>query len=109
MDNVIEGAATTPAAEVQPRPTVARQALLGGLAVALFLAAILAFGAYLRMVGRNWDESQSLHPDERFLTMVTAAVGEAEAEVGVVMVGEAADMVEAEVDTVAVVVAATNH
>ena len=74
MDNVIEGAATTPAAEAAPRPTVARQALLGGLAVVLFLAAILAFGGYLRMVGRNWDESQSLHPDERFLTMVTAAV-----------------------------------
>ena len=48
----------------------------GGLAfwgwVALVL--ILAAGAYFRFIGLNWDESQHLHPDERFLTMVEASL-----------------------------------
>ena len=48
----------------------------GGLAylgwVALVL--ILAAGAYFRFTGLNWDESQHLHPDERFLTMVEASL-----------------------------------
>lgn len=37
----------------------------------LLLAAILLVGAGLRFVGLNWDQNQHLHPDERFLTMVT--------------------------------------
>ncbi len=35
------------------------------------LAAILVLAAVLRLVGLNWDQHQHLHPDERFLTMVT--------------------------------------
>lgn len=38
----------------------------------LFVALLL--GAYFRVVGMNWDSNQHLHPDERFLTMVSSAV-----------------------------------
>jgi len=38
------------------------------------LLGILALGAYLRLKGINWDQNQHLHPDERFLTMVTQAM-----------------------------------
>ena len=41
---------------------------------AILLILILVTGAYLRLVGIDWDEEQHLHPDERFLTMVEAAI-----------------------------------
>ncbi|WP_352428207.1 DUF2298 domain-containing protein [Thermoflexus sp.] len=44
-------------------------------ALLLLLAALLACALALRLSGLNWDEGQHLHPDERFLTMVTAALG----------------------------------
>ena len=40
----------------------------------LILISILTAGAYLRLVGIDWDENQHLHPDERFLTMVESAL-----------------------------------
>lgn len=41
----------------------------------LILVFAILFGAwYLRNIGLNWDENQHLHPDERFLTMVTNAI-----------------------------------
>ena len=40
----------------------------------ILLIVILASGAYFRFVGVNWDDSQHLHPDERFLTMVESAL-----------------------------------
>lgn len=40
----------------------------------LVLVAILIVGAYLRFFGLNWDGDQHLHPDERFLTMVSSAI-----------------------------------
>ncbi len=46
-----------------------------GLGLSLFLMALIILaGAYLRLVGMDWDENQHLHPDERFLTMVEAAI-----------------------------------
>ncbi len=42
--------------------------------VILLLLAILAFGAYFRFVGLNWDDGTHIHPDERFLTMVTSTI-----------------------------------
>ncbi len=40
----------------------------------LVLIAILILAVALRTRGLNWDESQHLHPDERFLTMVESAI-----------------------------------
>lgn len=40
----------------------------------LLLLLILALGGYLRVIGLDWDESQHLHPDERFMTMVTTSL-----------------------------------
>lgn len=40
----------------------------------VLLAFILIMGAYLRLVGIDWDEEQHLHPDERFLTMVESSI-----------------------------------
>ena len=40
----------------------------------LLLGVIFFSGAYLRLIGIDWDENQHLHPDERFLTMVEAAI-----------------------------------
>jgi YYY domain-containing protein len=40
----------------------------------LLMVIILTSGAYLRLVGIDWDENQHLHPDERFLTMVEAQI-----------------------------------
>ena len=44
-----------------------------GLTVAL-LVLTLALAATLRLTGRDWDQGQHLHPDERFLTMVAASL-----------------------------------
>ncbi len=38
------------------------------------LFVLLCIGAYLRLIGLDWDQAQMLHPDERFLTMVTGAI-----------------------------------
>ena len=38
------------------------------------LPIILLLAFFLRLYGINWDQNQHLHPDERFLTMVTQAV-----------------------------------
>ena len=40
----------------------------------VLLAFILVVGAYLRLIGLDWDEEQHLHPDERFLTMVESSI-----------------------------------
>lgn len=44
----------------------------------VLLIVILAVGGYFRVVGLDWDENQHLHPDERFLTMVTSAISSVE-------------------------------
>jgi len=44
----------------------------------ILLVLILAAGAYLRLVGLDWDEEQHLHPDERFLTMVESSISPVE-------------------------------
>src|SRR5512139_1035551 len=38
------------------------------------LAGLLVVGALLRLTNLNWDQFTHIHPDERFLTMVTSAM-----------------------------------
>ncbi len=52
----------------------AKRSLRRGLGAVLPWAAILAVAAGLRFQGLDWDARQHLHPDERFLTMVVAAI-----------------------------------
>jgi hypothetical protein len=40
----------------------------------LLLVLVLLGAAYLRLNGLNWDQSQHLHPDERFMTMVVSSM-----------------------------------
>lgn len=62
------------ASEQGPSTEIRRQGLPDS-ATALILIAILLVGAYLRAVGIfTWDGDFHLHPDERFLTMVEAAL-----------------------------------
>lgn len=42
--------------------------------IAILTLGIFAFAAFFRLYGVNWDQGQHLHPDERFLTMVTEAL-----------------------------------
>lgn len=61
----------TKAADPQGGP--ARKRWLDILLI-LALVLTLAAGAYLRLVGVNWDEDQHMHPDERFLSLVQVAI-----------------------------------
>ncbi|KKW00815.1 MAG: hypothetical protein UY33_C0004G0001, partial [Candidatus Amesbacteria bacterium GW2011_GWA1_48_9] len=40
--------------------------------IILLLLLILILTAVSRLYGLDWDQGSGLHPDERFLTMVTA-------------------------------------
>jgi YYY domain-containing protein len=42
--------------------------------VAVLLALILLLAAVFRFTGVKWDDDQHLHPDERFLTMVSSTI-----------------------------------
>ena len=42
--------------------------------LAVLLILTITAGAYLRLVGINWDEDQHMHPDERFLSLVQTAI-----------------------------------
>jgi len=46
----------------------------GNIFILVALLMTLAVGAYLRLVGVNWDENQHMHPDERFLSLVQSAI-----------------------------------
>ncbi len=58
-----------------PEPTPPRDQSPSRWFVATALVLILILGAVFRLTGVNWDEDQHLHPDERFLTMVSSALG----------------------------------
>ncbi len=42
--------------------------------VFLSLLAVLLVGGYFRLLNLDWDEGEHLHPDERYMTMVTGAI-----------------------------------
>lgn len=44
----------------------------------IFLIITVLAGAYLRLVGVNWDDNHHMHPDERFLSMVQASISPVE-------------------------------
>ena len=59
----------TPEAPSAPPPTTNNTPRILTIAAILL---ILLLGSYLRFTGLNWDEYTHLHPDERFLTIVTS-------------------------------------
>ncbi len=65
---------TTPSMQSEQPRSIARLFWL------LLLIAVLAGGTALRFTGVNWDEGQHLHPDERFLTMVTSGISTRDAQ-----------------------------
>src|SRR3989344_7651986 len=42
--------------------------------ILISMTAILILAVFFRLYGINWDQNQHLHPDERFLTMVTQSL-----------------------------------
>ncbi|WP_374685587.1 ArnT family glycosyltransferase, partial [Promineifilum sp.] len=52
----------------------ARAAARAEALVVILLLAVLALGAYFRLVGLDWDAGSHLHPDERFLTIVAGKI-----------------------------------
>ncbi len=55
-----------------PQPTQSTRRFNWESIAVIFLLLILLLAAYLRFSGLNWDEGFHLHPDERFLTIVTS-------------------------------------
>ncbi|MDR3577843.1 MAG: DUF2298 domain-containing protein [Anaerolineaceae bacterium] len=53
------------------KPNAGSSTRTAGLVTAILLVIILGVGAYLRFTGNNWDSDTYMHPDERFLAMVT--------------------------------------
>ena len=49
-------------------------AIVRRYAVPIALTLILVLGGVLRFTGRDWDEGQHQHPDERFLVMVATGI-----------------------------------
>ena len=66
--------APDPSNETDQNSSMKRPWSPGIVATIVLLAGILAAGAGLRFVGTDWDAGHHLHPDERFLTMVAAAI-----------------------------------
>ena len=56
------------------RSKLSRFSINRQLIMHLLLIVVLLAGAYLRLIGVNWDANHHLHPDERFLSMVQAAI-----------------------------------
>ncbi len=59
---------------VKSLDTKNKQKRLKPITVILLLMVILIAGGSLRMMNTNWDDSQHLHPDERFLSQVIAQI-----------------------------------
>jgi len=62
----------SPAQTSANRPSLLQRGENAG--VFLLLIAILLVGAYFRFLNIDWDEGEHLHPDERYITMVTGSI-----------------------------------
>ena len=72
MSYVNQASRVGPPAQPARRPPIVRRS--PGVSGRWALVAIVALAAALRLVNVNWDDGQHLHPDERFLTMVSTAI-----------------------------------
>lgn len=57
-----------------PKGTTPMKRFLPYITYLLVLLGILLLASYFRFTGINWDQNQHLHPDERFVTMVTESM-----------------------------------
>ncbi len=58
----------------EPTTGVTRARPRFNVTVWLLLLAVLLLGAYFRFLNVDWDEGEHLHPDERYMTMVTGGI-----------------------------------
>ncbi len=73
FDNLDQSQQTEQTTETSAqRPGPIRQ--WGRADVILLLLLALLVGAYFRFLNVDWDEGEHLHPDERYMTMVTGAI-----------------------------------
>jgi len=71
---VDESPVQRPADSASETPALRRKPGSLSLAWDILLIGVLILGAYFRFVGIDWDENQHLHPDERFMTMVSSGI-----------------------------------
>ena len=74
---ILESTTETDSEERSSIPGRGNRSLLESISWILLLL-ILILGGYFRFVGLNWDDFTHLHPDERFLTIVTSGLQPAE-------------------------------
>ena len=65
----------SPVSQPEPQLPVKPRQRVPWLGIGLLIIVLMA-GVYFRFTGLDWDEEQHLHPDERFLTMVTSTIRE---------------------------------
>ncbi|HLY26285.1 MAG TPA: hypothetical protein VKQ72_08090, partial [Aggregatilineales bacterium] len=66
-------AAPPPTPPTRRRPTI--RLAPADMVAGLLLIVVIVVGGYFRNLGYNWDDYTHLHPDERFLSGVTDAIG----------------------------------
>jgi YYY domain-containing protein len=74
MSQEITGAAPEAANGLRNSVDATRAWLRTEAATRWLLAGLIVIGALLRLTNLNWDQFTHIHPDERFLTMVTSAM-----------------------------------
>jgi glycosyltransferase involved in cell wall biosynthesis len=73
-ENTTEASANAPGPHLQATTERKQSGQTGRADVFMLLLAVLLVGAYFRFLNVDWDEGEHLHPDERYMTMVTGAI-----------------------------------